>query len=153
AHAAGVVHRDLKPANIFLARTGSEEIVKVLDFGVAAFEADVGRQGGTFAIAGTPQYMSPEQTRGRAVDARSDLWSLAIVAYQALTGKLPFVASSVRDLVIAISADVIARPSSLVPALGPRVDQFFMRALARDPGDRFQSARDIAAAFAALAEP
>lgn len=153
AHAAGVVHRDLKPANIFLARSGNEEIVKVLDFGVAAIEEAGGRRGpSSWAIAGTPQYMSPEQTRGRAVDARSDLWSLAVVAYQALTGRLPFTHASLSDLIIAISADVIAKPSSLVPALGSQADLFFARALARDPADRFQSARELAAAFATLSE-
>ncbi len=155
AHAVGVVHRDLKPANIFLARSGAEEVVKVLDFGIAAMEEGTSEGGrpGSLGIVGTPQYMSPEQVRGRPVDGRSDLWSLAVVAYQALTGRLPFSAATIRDLVVAISADPIPKPSSVAFTLGPRVDQFFARALARDPGDRFATAREMAAAFAALEEP
>jgi class 3 adenylate cyclase/tRNA A-37 threonylcarbamoyl transferase component Bud32 len=156
AHGSGIVHRDIKPANIFLARHDTDEIVKILDFGVAALVAappsgdmHVTRAGG---VVGTPHYMSPEQVRGsRGVDFRSDLWSLAVVAYRALTGKLPFESDAFGELLIEICTDPVPPPSRAVPELGPEVDRFFERALARDPARRFESARDMASALAALA--
>jgi class 3 adenylate cyclase len=155
AHASGIVHRDVKPANIFLARHDNEESVKVLDFGVAALvsglssgEMQVTRAGG---VVGTPHYMSPEQVRGsRSVDARSDLWSLAVVAYRAVTGRLPFEAEAFGELLIQICTDLVPPPSRVGADLGPEGDRFFERALARDPARRFGSAREMAAAFAAL---
>ncbi len=154
AHASGIVHRDIKPANIFLARHDDDEIVKVLDFGVAALvsglsgsDVAVTRAGG---VVGTPHYMSPEQVRGsRAVDFRSDLWSLAVVAYRALTGRLPFEAEAFGELLIQICTDPIPAPSRLVADLGPDVDRFFEKALARDPARRFATAKDLAGALAA----
>lgn len=162
AHAAGIIHRDLKPANVFITQSGPEEVVKLVDFGIAAggeglSDAEAGDPSRLSeipgAILGTPWYMSPEQARGRPLDHRSDLWSLGVVAYQALTGRLPFPASRVNDVIIAICADPIVPPSVLVPELGLDVDRFFERALARDPEDRFQSAQEMAAAFFRLAEP
>jgi eukaryotic-like serine/threonine-protein kinase len=157
AHALGIVHRDLKPANIFLAVSGADELVKVLDFGVAAMrpgargaELHMTRAG---SLIGTPSYMSPEQARATAgVDHRADLWSLGVVAYRALTGKVPFPADSLADLLIAICTSQHPPPSSVVPGLGPDVDLFFDRALAKDPARRYQSARDMALAFGALLE-
>jgi class 3 adenylate cyclase/tRNA A-37 threonylcarbamoyl transferase component Bud32 len=157
AHQNGIVHRDIKPANIFVARHDTDEMVKVLDFGVAALvsglpqggDLHVTRAGG---VVGTPHYMSPEQVRGsRGVDFRADLWSLAVVAYRALTGRLPFDAEAFGELLIQICTDPIPPPSKLHPDLGPEVDRFFERALARDPSRRFGSAREMAAAFAELA--
>jgi eukaryotic-like serine/threonine-protein kinase len=156
AHASGIVHRDIKPANIFMARHDGDESVKVLDFGVAALvsglagtDPHVTRAGG---VVGTPHYMSPEQVRGsRGVEFRSDLWSLAVVAYRALTGHLPFEAEAFGELLIQICTDPIPPPSRLDAALGTEVDRFFERALARDPARRFSSPREMAAAFAALA--
>jgi serine/threonine protein kinase/class 3 adenylate cyclase len=157
AHAAGIVHRDLKPANMFLSRADSGEILKVLDFGVVAMVAGlaedqhhVTRAG---ALIGTPSYMSPEQVRSaKGADHRSDLWSLGVVAYRALTGQLPFIGESLGDLIIRICTDAPAPPSSLVPGLSAEVDRFFEKALARDPAQRFSSAREMASAFAALVE-
>jgi class 3 adenylate cyclase/tRNA A-37 threonylcarbamoyl transferase component Bud32 len=156
AHGAGIVHRDIKPANIFLARADTDEIVKVLDFGVAALvsgppgpDLHVTRAGG---VVGTPHYMSPEQVRGsKSIDLRSDIWSLAVVAYRALAGRLPFEAEAFGELLISICTDPIPPPGRHAPELGPDVDRFFERALARDPGKRFGSVRDMAAAFAELA--
>jgi eukaryotic-like serine/threonine-protein kinase len=156
AHGAGIVHRDIKPANIFLARADTDEIVKVLDFGVAALvsglsspDVHVTRAGG---VVGTPHYMSPEQVRGsKSVDFRSDLWSLAVVAYRAIAGHLPFEAEAFGELLISICTDPIPPPSTHAPELGPDVDRFFERALARDPTRRFGSVREMAAAFAELA--
>jgi serine/threonine protein kinase/class 3 adenylate cyclase len=157
AHAAGIVHRDIKPANIFLARHDHDESVKVLDFGVAAMvsglsgcENLITRNGG---VVGTPHYMSPEQVRGsRAVDFRSDLWALGVVAYRTITGRLPFDAEVFGELLIEICTDPVPPPSrlGLGPEVGPDVDLFFSRALSRDPAKRFGSAREMAAAFAAL---
>jgi serine/threonine protein kinase/class 3 adenylate cyclase len=156
AHAAGIVHRDLKPANMFLSRADAGEILKVLDFGVVAMVAGlaedhlVTRAG---ALIGTPSYMSPEQVRSaKGADHRSDLWSLGVVAYRALTGQLPFIGESLGDLIIRICTDTPAPPSSILPGLSPDVDRFFEKALARDPAQRWSSAREMASAFAALVE-
>ncbi|MFT3771884.1 MAG: protein kinase [Minicystis sp.] len=156
AHGAGIVHRDIKPANIFLARHDGEEIVKVLDFGVAALasgfastDVHVTRAGG---VVGTPHYMAPEQVRGsKGVDYRADLWSLGVVAYRAVTGRLPFDAEAFGELLIQICTDPIPPPSKLLSELGPEVDRFFERALARDPARRFGTARELSASFAEVA--
>src|SRR5262245_61558354 len=101
AHAAGIVHRDLKPGNIFIVQQSEEEMVKVLDFGVAKMQLEDLLSGGVEAtVMGTPQFMSPEQARGlRDVDHRTDLWSLGIIVYRALTGKLPFHAAEPTDVI------------------------------------------------------
>ena len=152
AHTAGIVHRDLKPANIFLARGDAEETVKILDFGVAAMstlgDIHTTRAG---AVLGTPHYMSPEQARSaKSLDHRSDLWSLGVVAYRALTGQHPFMGESLGDLIVKICTDPFTPASEVVPELGPEVDRFFERALAKDPANRFQTARDLIGTFAGL---
>ncbi|MCC6557953.1 MAG: response regulator [Polyangiaceae bacterium] len=156
AHAVGIVHRDLKPANIFLVASGSEEVVKLLDFGVATMLAGFPEASllstRVGSLVGTPAYMSPEQARGRAVDHRTDLWSLAVVAYRALTGRLPFDSDRVGELIVDICTAAPPPPSSTLPDLGPAVDRFFEQALSKDPEGRFQSARQMAAAFAAVVE-
>lgn len=154
AHSANIVHRDLKPANLFLARVDSQEQVKVLDFGLA----QLGEQGKDSEVAsgkvlGTPRYMSPEQMRGEAViDHRSDLWSLGIVAYRALTGRFPFTFDKLSELLSASACPTAELASSDVPELGPELDAFFARALHVEPSGRFQSALELASAFAALVE-
>ncbi|MFY0582547.1 protein kinase domain-containing protein [Cystobacter fuscus] len=154
AHAAGIIHRDLKPANLFLARVDTEEVVKVLDFGLAR----LGTSGPVAMkppreLMGTPRYMSPEQLSGGAgIDHRSDLWSLAVVAYRVLTGCFPF-RDETLGLLVAPGASLAAEsPSSLLPELGKEVDAFFKRALETEPARRFQSASEMAAAFAALVD-
>jgi eukaryotic-like serine/threonine-protein kinase len=157
AHDAGLVHRDLKPGNIFLAKEGDDEVPKVLDFGVAkALSADrpidEGTQEGT--LVGTPSYMSPEQAMGRTdVDHRSDLWSVGVVTFRALTGVKPFPSDSLLEVVVQICTSDAPRASQIVPDLPPEVDAFFERALQRDPAARFQSARDMARALAAVSSP
>jgi eukaryotic-like serine/threonine-protein kinase len=152
-HAAGIVHRDLKPANVFLVRGAEGEQVKLLDFGVA-------RAAGLDAVSttcpgmmlGTPRYMSPEQARGRTdVDARSDLWSVAVILYRALTGFHAFPGTSVEETLRRICRDPVESPSQLLLDLPPGTDAFFERALMRDRAARFQSAREMAAALAELA--
>ena len=156
AHAMGIVHRDLKPANVFLARgdEDDEEIVKVLDFGVVkslgeAVESGVTKTG---ELVGTPHYMSPEQARcTKTVDHRTDLWSLGIIAYRALTATLPFPDDSGIERLMRICSEPVPPPSTYARDIPPEVDAFFARALAMDPEDRFQSAREMADALGALA--
>ena len=151
---AGIVHRDLKPGNLFLARTGDDEVLKILDFGVAkaAGSARVAGDGTkTGVVLGSPHYMSPEQARGgRDIDQRSDLFSMGVILFQALTGEKPFPGEFIVDVVVKICTETPPKPSSLVPELPPSVDRFFERALERDPEMRFQSAREMAASFQAI---
>jgi serine/threonine protein kinase len=152
AHEAGIVHRDLKPANVFLARTGREEVVKLLDFGVAReteqrMVDDLTTSG---VILGSPHHMSPEQAAGESVDGRSDLWSFGVLLYQSLTGHRPFDGPNLTSILLAITSRSPAPPSTLVQGAPSGVDAFFERALRRDRRDRFQTAEEMAAAFVAL---
>ena len=156
AHEAGIVHRDLKPGNVFLARFDDDEVVKVLDFGVAkmrragAIEEPQATQVGI--VFGSPSYMSPEQARGaRTLDHRSDLWSLAVIVYRAVTGVKPFHGATIADLVIQLCIDPLPVATRAAPDLPPEIDRFFERAFARDPEQRFASAPEMAAAFEAVA--
>jgi serine/threonine-protein kinase len=147
AHLAGLVHRDIKPENIFLAQEDDEEVVKLLDFGVAKSAAFALQGTGTQAgsLVGTPAYMSPEQARGtREVDHRSDLWSLAVIAYQCLTGKLPFESPTLGDLFGQIMYEAMPVPSKVAPWLTPQFDAWWARAASRNADDRFASARELA---------
>lgn len=164
AHKAGFVHRDLKPSNIFLARSGDdddeEEVVKLLDFGVAK-ETDAARGGPaeppeehtkTGEIMGSPHYMSPEQIHeSKDIDARSDLWSLAVILFRAITGELPFPGEAAGPVMSKILTDPIPIPSHYASGLPREVDEFFWKAFQRDPDQRFQSAREMAEAFAQAA--
>jgi serine/threonine-protein kinase len=150
AHAAGVVHRDIKPDNIFLCQGEEGIYVKLLDFGIAKQgDAVIGMaKTKTGATLGTPYYMSPEQTIGaKDVDLRTDLWSLGVVAYEALTGKRPFDGETVGALAVAITHGPIPVPSAANPSLGPAVDAWFGRACAREVAARFASAKEMADAF------
>lgn len=147
AHAQGIVHRDLKPENIFLVRGYDEEIAKVLDFGIArtsdAYQLDdnATREG---AFLGTPCYVSPEQARGRPIDYRSDLWSLGVIAFECLTGHLPFNGEALGDLMARILYEPIPRPTSFNPELPLGIDAWWERAAERDRERRFQSAKEMA---------
>jgi eukaryotic-like serine/threonine-protein kinase len=156
AVAAGVVHRDLKPANIFLVGNEGRESVKILDFGIASTVSeaiDPAREGeGSHRLSGTPTYMSPEQVRGSGPHPLSDLWSIAVIAYRALVGGLPFQGETLADLFISVSADPFVPPSSLLPDALPGVDAFFERALAKDRSRRYPSARELCEAFAVLCQ-
>jgi serine/threonine protein kinase len=146
-HEAHIVHRDLKPENVFLV-AGSTTFVKLIDYGVAkpmkledCLEVDR-------LPAGTPQYMSPEHMfEPEATDARSDLFSLAAVAYFALTRRTPFEAESIEGLYFAIDGGTFTRPSELRPELPAALDRWFEKALAHDPKDRFANARQMADAL------
>jgi serine/threonine protein kinase len=142
----GVVHRDLKPDNVFLVSGDDEVTVKVLDFGVAKVVrglSDAAETTGSGALVGTPHYMSPEQAHGgKRVDHRSDLWSLAVLAFQCITGQLPFQAQGWGELVAKICRDPLPVPSS-VHEVPVAFDEWFERATRRDPDARFQSIREF----------
>jgi serine/threonine-protein kinase len=149
AHDLGIVHRDVKPDNLMV---GAGAHFKVLDFGVAkrlgAEKADITLG----AMVGTPSYMSPEQVTGRTVDLQADLWALAVVAYEALTGRQPFEAASLDALCRAIEDGVFTAPSLLRKDLPDAVDAFFERAFERRRERRFPSAAAMALAFEAALE-
>jgi eukaryotic-like serine/threonine-protein kinase len=154
AHEVGLIHRDLKPANLFLTQQGDEVITKVLDFGIAkAIGPQLsGRATKTGVLVGSPYYMSPEQIRtGKQIDHRTDIWSLGVIAFECITGQMPFPSVEVGDVLVAICSDPIPAPSKISLRLGAKVDQFFERALMRDPEQRFQSTREFAQALTALA--
>jgi serine/threonine protein kinase len=158
AHFAGIIHRDLKPENIFLvhASDDDDETAKVLDFGIAKIMGPPGTgltsSTKTGAVLGTPCYMSPEQARGlKNLDYRSDLWSLGVIAYRCVTGRLPFEGESVGDLLVKICTSPPPLPSSTVPELPSSFDAWFFRALAREPADRFASASELGEALAMTA--
>jgi serine/threonine-protein kinase len=158
AHERGIVHRDLKPENIFLVKTpdDDEPIAKVLDFGIAKIQSKnsgLTSSTKTGAVLGTPFYMSPEQARGlRNVDYRADIWSLGVIAFRCVTGKLPFDGESVGDLLVKICTAPIPVPSQVAASLGirglnPSFDAWFMRALEREPERRFGSVTELSDAL------
>jgi serine/threonine protein kinase len=149
AHALGIVHRDIKPENIFVSDEGGDPFVRLLDFGVA--KQTLNKELGLTAsgtMMGTPYYMSPEQAiSAKQVDFRSDLWSLAVVAYHGLTGKRPFEAETLGELCVKLN-EARFEPATLVRnELPPSLDAWFERALARQPDARFGSAKEMADAF------
>jgi serine/threonine-protein kinase len=151
AHAAGIVHRDLKPDNVFLTRDDDREIAKVLDFGIAktARIGELHSKTATGALLGTPYYMSPEQADGtRPVDFRSDLWSLGVIAFQCVTGRLPFESEALGDLLNRIMNKPIPVPSAVAPDVPAAFDGWFARACARPVDQRFTGAREMADALA-----
>jgi serine/threonine-protein kinase len=150
AHAAGIVHRDVKPDNVFLTTiAGVDDIVKVLDFGIAKLAAGHGPSHltSTGVVMGTPQYMAPEQARGKSVDARADLYALGTCMYQALTGQLPFAGGSFNALLFAIAEDPPRSVHDLRSGIDTRFSAVIERAMAKRPEDRFQSASEMRAAL------
>lgn len=156
AHAANLLHRDIKPDNIFLCaqEDGDELFVKLLDFGIAKTrlgDAAASLMDGatkTGQVIGTPYYMSPEQmTAQKEIDHRSDLWSLGVVAFEALTGKRPFDGPSFGALAVRIATGETPLLSAIDPSLPLGADAWFAKACARDPEHRFGSARELADAF------
>jgi serine/threonine protein kinase len=147
AHQAGVVHRDLKPDNIFIVKDDDRDIVKILDFGVAksASQSLDGSNTKTGAMLGTPYYMSPEQAQGiKSVDARSDLWSLAVIVFQCLTGRLPFESEALGDLLVKIIVSPIPTPSTYNPMVPVGFDNWWVKAADRNPDNRFPTAKAFA---------
>jgi serine/threonine-protein kinase len=147
AHAAGIVHRDLKPDNIFLVKEDDQELVKILDFGIAKTPASQfgGMETRTGVTMGTPYYMSPEQMEGkRALDFRTDLWAMAVITSECMTGVRPFDGSTFGELLLNVCARPIPMPSSQGLQLRG-FDEWFTKATSRDPELRFASAQELAA--------
>jgi len=150
AHSAGIVHRDLKPENVFLVWDEEDQanVAKVVDFGIAKFtenKAGISSSTRTGSVLGTPYYMSPEQARGlRSVDYRTDLWSLGVIAYRCIVGRLPFEGESVGDLLVKICTSPLPVPTQVVSDCPVGFDAWFARALERDPSARFVTAQELA---------
>ncbi|MFJ9807498.1 protein kinase [Streptomyces sp. NPDC101158] len=138
SHEMGLVHRDIKPGNVMMTKRG---VVKVMDFGIArAMQSGVTSMTQTGMVVGTPQYLSPEQALGRAVDARSDLYSVGIMLFQLLTGRLPFDADSPLAIAYAHVQEEPVAPSSVNRSVTPAMDALVARALKKNPNERFPSA-------------
>ena len=142
AHRAGIVHRDIKPANIIVQPNGQP---KLMDFGVAKIEASVMTTAGQ--ILGSPSYMSPEQIAGENVTSRSDLYSLAVVAYEMLTGQPPFQGKTITQVIYQVMHEAPPPPRRWNAGLPARYDDVFARALAKDPAARFATAGEFVAAL------
>ncbi|MER7107026.1 protein kinase domain-containing protein [Streptomyces sp. NPDC000229] len=138
SHEMGLVHRDIKPGNVMMTKRG---IVKVMDFGIArAMQSGVTSMTQTGMVVGTPQYLSPEQALGRGVDARSDLYSVGIMLFQLLTGRIPFDADSPLAIAYAHVQEEPVAPSSINRSITPGMDALVARALKKNPNERFPSA-------------
>ena len=147
AHAVGVVHRDIKPENLYATTdTDGRPLFKVLDFGVAELAATLQKSGAD--IAGTFEYMAPEVIlEGRVPDARSDLYSLGVVAYRCLTGRVPYAGETMGEVMLALAKTTPPAVSDLASEGGPDLDDWFAQALARDPELRFANAKAMAEAL------
>lgn len=149
AHRNGIVHRDLKPQNVIVDEEGK---AVVTDFGIA--RAGVSEITQTGSVMGTPQYLSPEQAQGFDVTPVSDLYSIGVILYEALTRRVPFEGESAVAIAMKQVSETPQRPSSINPQVSPALDAVVMRALEKEPGQRFQSADAfIAALDAALKDP
>jgi eukaryotic-like serine/threonine-protein kinase len=143
SHQAGIVHRDIKPGNVMVTRNGD---IKVMDFGIARAMSDAqATMTQTAQVIGTAQYLSPEQARGERVDARSDLYSTGCLVYELLTGRPPFTGDSPVAIAYQHVRENPVPPSRLDPSLPPWADSIVLKAMAKSPNDRYQSAAEMAA--------
>ncbi len=140
AHHAGIVHRDVKPANIMIGRGGE---VKVMDFGIARAVASTATLTATATVLGTASYLSPEQAQGEAVDHRSDIYSLGVVAYECLVGEPPFVADTPVAVAYKHVREDPVPPSRVVPEIPADLEAVVMKAMAKNPANRYASAAEM----------
>ncbi|MCC3766416.1 protein kinase, partial [Streptomyces sp. UNOC14_S4] len=141
SHEMGLVHRDIKPGNVMVTK---RNVVKVMDFGIArAMQSGVTSMTQTGMVVGTPQYLSPEQALGRGVDARSDLYSVGIMLFELLTGRLPFDADSPLAIAYAHVQEEPVAPSTINRSIPPAVDALVARALKKNPNERFPNAESM----------
>jgi serine/threonine-protein kinase len=158
AHGAGIIHRDLKPDNVFLlkSRGGQADFVKLLDFGISKFSALSGESGfsmtRTGAVMGTPYYMSPEQAKGaKGMDHRADLYAVGVILYECVTGRVPFNADTFNELLFKIVLETPQPIEQVVPDSDPEFNRIIQRAMAREPGIRYQTSREFQEALDAWA--
>jgi len=151
AHSEGIVHRDVKPSNILITRSGEPMLT---DFGIAKLleTGDAQTLTGTGVGIGTPEYMAPEQGLGRGVDARADVYSLGIVLYELITGRKPYTADTPMAVVLKHVTDPLPRPTGFTPGLPDALEKLLLKALAKQPEDRYASMAEMAAALEALLE-
>ncbi len=140
AHTKGIIHRDIKPANIMLGRDGN---VKVTDFGIAKINAAADSYTMTGTLVGTPNYMSPEQVQGTEITGRSDQFSLAVIAYEILTGERPFPGEQLSTVVYKIVAEEPVSPQRLNRTLGPYVEGVLRKGLSKKPGNRYRTCAEF----------
>ncbi len=144
AHGAGIVHRDLKPDNIFVTKLGDrDDFVKLLDFGISKMlgQDSVVELTRTGTVLGTPFYMSPEQARGdKVVDERTDIYAIGVILYQALTGKRPFEGTSYNQVLAKIFTDPFPLPRTLSPSISKAIEQVILKAMDRNPNERYSTA-------------
>ena len=141
SHRSGIIHRDIKPGNVMLTREG---VVKVMDFGIArAITGSAATMTQTASVIGTAQYLSPEQARGETVDARSDVYSTGVLLYELLTGLPPFRGDSPVAVTYQHVREDPQPPSRLDPDIPPDVDAIVLKALAKNPGNRYQGAGEF----------
>ncbi len=153
SHAKGIVHRDLKPENLYLCTRGTDKnFAKILDFGIAKLTGDGGTSSHktrTGLVIGTPTYMSPEQCEGKGlIDARSDIYSLGVVMYELLTGRVPFPGEGFGEILVAHLTKEPEAPSKLNPDITPELEAIVMHAIEKDRNRRFQTMEEFGAAIA-----
>ena len=156
-HERGVIHRDLKPENVFILKLGSgwdnTDVVRLIDFGIAKLRGNgVTTKPGLTQVGlvlGTPFYMSPEQCRGNEVDNRTDIYAVGVMLYEAATGRLPFNKPTHPEIMVAHLNECPDAPAMINPGLSYKLEMIILRALAKDPAARFQSAEEFSKALAA----
>src|SRR5258705_1889373 len=139
AHERSIIHRDIKPANLMLT---ADDTVKVTDFGTAKI-LQFGTVQQTADVMGTPSYMSPEQVKGRAVDGRSDIFSLGVMLYEMVTGEKPFPGQNITTVIYKIVNEDPVPPRQINPSIHAGISAVVMRALEKDPDQRYQSCREM----------
>ncbi|HUR37490.1 MAG TPA: serine/threonine-protein kinase, partial [Terriglobales bacterium] len=137
AHSHNVIHRDVKPANIMIT---NDNVVKIMDFGIAKSAADMTTTG---QVLGTPTYMSPEQVRGKVLDGRSDLFSFGVVLYEMVVGEKPFTGQTITTIIYKIIHEAAIPPRELDVTVHPGISTIIMKALAKNPAERYQTGADL----------